>query len=58
VNAPLAAAFFERFYEHWLADGTSRGYALRQTVMDFRAEPAPYSKPECWAAFSLTGDWR
>jgi CHAT domain-containing protein len=58
VNAPLAAAFFERFYEHWLAGGRSRGDALRQTVMEFRAEPAPYSKPECWAAFSLTGDWR
>jgi hypothetical protein len=58
VSAPLAAAFFERFYEHWVAGGRSRADALRQTVAEFRAMSAPYSRPECWAAFSLTGDWR
>ncbi|MBI4499938.1 MAG: CHAT domain-containing protein [Gemmatimonadetes bacterium] len=58
VNAKLAAVFVRRFYEHWLTKRATRAQALVRTVAEFRKQPAPFARPECWAAFSLTGDWR
>jgi hypothetical protein len=58
IDARVAAAFFERYYEHWLGEGTTRAQALRLTVREFREQPEPFSRSENWAAFSLTGDWR
>jgi hypothetical protein len=58
INAKIAAAFLDRFYEHWLGQRHTRAQALVRTVQEFREKSGPLSKPECWAAFSLTGDWR
>ena len=58
VSAALAAAFVERFYQRWLGDRGTRAAAWRGTIAELRAEKGRLSDPYCWAAFSLTGDWR
>ena len=47
-----------RFYEVWLGKRLSRARALVQVMSEFRQGDEQSSKPESWAAFSLTGDWR
>lgn len=58
VSAELAAAFFERFYYHWLSKDKSRASAHRAAIQDLRSQKGILSQPYCWAAFTLTGDWR
>ena len=58
VNAKVAAPFVSRFYDLWLGDRLSRAEALKRVMTKFRAGQDPFSRPESWAAFSLTGDWR
>jgi CHAT domain-containing protein len=58
VSAELAAAFFERFYSHWITHGKSRALASRKAMLDLRSQNGKLGKPYCWAAFTLTGDWR
>lgn len=58
VKAPLAGAFFERFYTYWLEGNQTRGAAYRQAIVDLRSMGGAYASPSSWAAFSLTGDWR
>jgi CHAT domain-containing protein len=58
VSAELAAAFFERFYSHWITHGKSRALASRKAMLDLRSQKGKLGKPYCWAAFTLTGDWR
>jgi hypothetical protein len=58
VSAELAATFVSTFYEQWLGRGLSRAAALGATVHALRAAGGRAAQPYCWAAFSLTGDWR
>lgn len=58
VSARQAAAFFERFYGHWLQGGMSRRQALCETVRELRQRSDEAGQMQSWAAFSLTGDWR
>lgn len=58
VDARHAATFLERFYEAWLRGGHSRGVAWREVVQGLRREQGPLGNARCWAAFTLSGDWR
>jgi CHAT domain-containing protein len=62
VDDRSTARLMERFYTH-LANGLSKGAALRQAQLSFLAEqppasggPAAYSHPYYWAPFFLVGD--
>ena len=58
VNAKVTAPFVRRFYELWLGESASRAAALKEVMLEFRTKRDLFGKPESWAAFSLTGDWR
>ena len=58
VSAADAAGFFELFYEKWLKEKQSRGHAFRETVNELRSKDGHTAEAHCWAAFSLSGDWR
>lgn len=58
VSAELAALFFESFYFHWLLENKSRAQAFSDTINELRAQKGSNFYNNCWAVFSLTGDWR
>ena len=58
VSAADSAVFFELFYQKWLKEKQNRGQAFRETVKELRSGDGSTSEPHCWAAFSLSGDWR
>lgn len=58
ISFTTAVAFFELFYEGWLADGLSRAQASRRAMLTLRDDAAFASYGLEWAAFTLIGDWR
>jgi hypothetical protein len=58
VSAADAAIFFELFYKKWLQEKKSRRHAFRETVNELRSKDGTTADAHCWAAFSLSGDWR
>jgi CHAT domain-containing protein len=58
VSAAAAADFFRLFYNKWLMENKPRGKAFRETVIELRTSSGKNANAHCWAAFSLSGDWR
>jgi CHAT domain-containing protein len=58
ISLGLSAEFFDRFYQYWLEEGLTRAHAWWSTIRDLRAAGGELRSPYCWAAFSLSGDWR
>ena len=58
VSAADAATFFKLFYIKWLQENKSRGQAFRETIDELRSKHGTTANAHCWAAFSLSGDWR
>ena len=58
VSAADAACFFKLFYTKWLMEKKSRGHAFCETVNELSSSGGITADAHCWAAFSLSGDWR
>ena len=58
ISAADAAVFFRIFYTKWLKEKKSRGHAFWETVNELRSSGGTTADAHCWAAFSISGDWR
>lgn len=58
ISAELSANFFERLYGKWLGENNSLASAWRNSVLELKKKGSRFGDPYCWAAFSLSGDWR